>query len=81
MAELRGHVGGAWEADPLRAPVLSRTTLLPDTPHRFLVWPSSAYDLVRLDVFTAAWPGCGCTGHSRRKDWCRYAAAWPETAP
>jgi allantoicase len=25
--------------------------LLPDTPHRFRVRPSSAYDLVRLDVF------------------------------
>jgi allantoicase len=51
MAELRGHVGGAWEADPSWAPLLPRTSLLPDTPHRFRVRPSSAYDLVRLDVF------------------------------
>jgi allantoicase len=51
MAELRGHTGGAWEADSSWAPLLPRTPLLPDTPHRFRVRPSSAYDLVRLDVF------------------------------
>jgi len=51
MAELRGHVGGAWEADSSWAPLLPRTPLLPDTPHRFRVRPSPAYDLVRLDVF------------------------------
>ena len=51
LAELRGHVGGPWEADSSWAPLLPRTPLLPDTPHRFRVRPSSAYDLVRLDVF------------------------------
>jgi allantoicase len=51
MAALRGHVGGAWEADSSWAPLLPRTNLLPDTPHRFRVRPSSAHDLVRLDVF------------------------------
>jgi allantoicase len=51
MAALRGHIGGAWEADSSWAPLLPRTSLLPDTPHRFRVRPSSAYDLVRLDVF------------------------------
>jgi allantoicase len=51
MAALRGHIGGPWEADSSWAPLLPRTSLLPDTPHRFRVRPSSAYDLVRLDVF------------------------------
>ena len=51
LAEVRGHVGGAWGADSSWAPLLPRTPLLPDTPHRFRVRPSSAYDLVRLDVF------------------------------
>jgi allantoicase len=51
LAELRGHVGGAWEADSSWAPLLPRTPLLPDTPHRFRVRPPSAFDLVRLDVF------------------------------
>ncbi|HEY1670027.1 MAG TPA: allantoicase [Trebonia sp.] len=51
MAALRGHVGGPWEADSSWAPLLPRTPLLPDTPHRFRVSPSSAYDVVRLDVY------------------------------
>ncbi|MGH3291345.1 MAG: allantoicase [Trebonia sp.] len=51
MAALRGHIGGPWEADSSWVPLLPRTSLLPDTPHRFRVRPSSAYDLVRLDVF------------------------------
>jgi allantoicase len=51
MAALRGHVGGPWEADSSWAPLLPRTALRPDTPHRFRVRPSSAFDLVRLDVF------------------------------
>jgi allantoicase len=50
-AELRGHVGGPWEADSSWAPLLPRTELRPDTPHRFRVRPSPAYDLIRLDVF------------------------------
>jgi allantoicase len=37
--------GERWE------PLLPRTALLPDTPHRFRVRPSSPCDLVRLDVF------------------------------
>jgi allantoicase len=32
-------------------PLLERTPLLPDTPHRFLVGPAAPCDLVRLDVF------------------------------
>ena len=51
LAELRGHAGGAWEADSSWAPLLPRTSLLPDTPHRFRVRPSMACDLVRLDVY------------------------------
>jgi allantoicase len=50
-ASVRRHVGGAWEADSSWAPLLPRTPLLPDTPHRFRVAPSAACDLVRLDVF------------------------------
>src|SRR5258707_12784876 len=50
LAELRGHLGGPWEADSSWAPLLPRTPLLPDTPHRFRVRPQSAFDLVRLDV-------------------------------
>jgi allantoicase len=49
-AELRGHAGGDWELDSSWAPLLPRTRLLPDTPHRFRVRPSAAYDTVRLDV-------------------------------
>ena len=49
--ELRGHIGGEWELDSSWAPLLPRTPLLPDTPHRFRVQPASAYDVVRLDVF------------------------------
>jgi allantoicase len=44
-------VGGPWERDSSWAPLLPRTPLLPDTPHRFRVQPTSAYDVVRLDVF------------------------------
>ena len=51
LAELRGHAGGAWEADSSWAPLLPRTSLLPDTPHRFRVRPSMTCDLVRLDVY------------------------------
>jgi allantoicase len=51
MAEVRGHVGGDLAADSSWAPLLPRTPLLPDTPHRFRVRPSAPYDLVRLDVF------------------------------
>jgi allantoicase len=50
-ASVRRHAGGAWEADSSWAPLLPRTPLLPDTPHRFRVAPSAACDLVRLDVF------------------------------
>jgi allantoicase len=51
QAELRGHAGGDWEDDASWAPLLPRTALLPDTPHRFRVTPSAARELVRLDVF------------------------------
>jgi allantoicase len=50
-ASVRGHTGGPWEADASWAPLLPRTPLLPDTPHRFRVGPSAARDLARLDVF------------------------------
>jgi allantoicase len=56
-AELRGRLGDppepgyAPEADSPWEPLLPRTALLPDTPHRFRVRPASPCDLVRLDVF------------------------------
>ena len=82
MAELRGHVGGAWEADSSWAPVLPRTSLLPDTPHRFRVRPSSAYDLVRLDVF----PDGGVArlrlyGSLTPEGLAEVRRRWTETAP
>lgn len=82
MAELRGHVGGAWEADSSWGPVLPRTSLLPDTPHRFRVRPSSAYDLVRLDVF----PDGGVArlrlyGSLTPEGLAEVRRRWAETAP
>jgi allantoicase len=59
MAELRGSLsrGGAtgetiaWDDPSSWHPLLERTPLLPDTPHRFRVAASGPVDLVRLDVF------------------------------
>jgi allantoicase len=51
MGELRASAGGDWGDSSSWTPLLERTPLLPDTPHRFRVSPSSACDLVRLDVF------------------------------
>jgi allantoicase len=62
MAELRGYAGPAdgatagsaeeirWDAPAAWAPLLARTRLQPDTPHRFRVASSAPCDLVRLDV-------------------------------
>jgi allantoicase len=50
-ASVRAYGGGPWEADSSWAPLLPRTALLPDTPHRFRIEPPVACDLVRLDVF------------------------------
>ncbi len=82
LAELRGHVGGAWEADSSWAPLLPRTPLLPDTPHRFRVRPSSACDLVRLDVF----PDGGVArlrlyGSLTAEGLAQARRRWTETAP
>ena len=82
MAALRGHIGGPWEADSSWAPLLPRTSLLPDTPHRFLVRPSSAYDLVRLDVF----PDGGVArlrlyGSLTPEGLAEVRRRWAETAP
>jgi allantoicase len=53
QAELRGGAGGDWERDQDSswAPLLPRTALLPDTPHRFRLSPAAPCELVRLDVF------------------------------
>jgi allantoicase len=42
--------GPAWDDPSSWAPLLPRTPLLPDTPHRFRVSPADPHDLVRLDV-------------------------------
>lgn len=82
MAALRGYVGGAWEADSSWAPLLPRTRLLPDTPHRFRVRPSSAHDLVRLDVF----PDGGVArlrlyGSLTQEGMAEVGRRWAETTP
>jgi allantoicase len=60
MAELRGSLSaGGVSPDGVVAgddpsswhPLLERTPLLPDTPHRFRIASSVACDLIRLDVF------------------------------
>jgi allantoicase len=54
---LRGNAAGAMGEtvapdDPSRwHPLLARTPLLPDTPHRFRIASAAPCDLVRLDVF------------------------------
>jgi allantoicase len=50
-AELRASAGGDWGDPSAWAPLLPRTALLPDTPHRFRVTSADPCDLVRLDVF------------------------------
>jgi allantoicase len=51
QAELCGQAGPGWQQESPWAPLLPRTALLPDTPHRFRVPPSAPCGLVRLDVF------------------------------
>jgi allantoicase len=67
MAEVRGSLSAgratgenadaatdqtiAWDEPSSWRPLLERTPLLPDTPHRFRVAPAAPCDLVRLDVF------------------------------
>jgi allantoicase len=59
MAELRGALSGAgasgetvsWDEPSSWHPLLERTPLLPDTPHRFRIASAAPCDLVRLDVF------------------------------
>jgi allantoicase len=59
MAELRGSLRAASERDESNPwdepswwnPLLERTSLLPDTPHRFRIASCGPVDLVRLDVF------------------------------
>ncbi len=82
MAAVRGHVGGDLAADSSWAPLLPRTPLLPDTPHRFRVLPSAAYDLVRLDIF----PDGGVArlrlhGSLTPEGLAEVRRRWAETAP
>jgi len=50
-ASVRAYAGGDLAADSSWAPLLPRTPLLPDTPHRFRVEPPAPCELARLDVF------------------------------
>jgi allantoicase len=57
QASVRGYAGPAdgnidiaWDDPAAWSPLLPRTSLLPDTPHRFRVSSSAPCDLVRLDV-------------------------------
>jgi allantoicase len=58
-AEIRGALtadgatgeAGSWDDPASWHPLLQRTPLLPDTPHRFRVAPTAPCDIVRLDVF------------------------------
>jgi allantoicase len=59
LAQVRGSLSGtgaagetmAWDDPSSWRPLLERTPLLPDTPHRFRIAASAPCDLVRLDVF------------------------------
>jgi allantoicase len=81
-AAVRAHAGGGLEADSSWLPLLPRTPLLPDTPHRFRVRPSAAFDLVRLDVF----PDGGVArlrlyGSLTPEGLAEVRRRWAETAP
>jgi allantoicase len=81
-ASVRAHASGAWEDDSSWAPLLPRTPLLPDTPHRFRVAPPAACDLVRLDVF----PDGGVArlrlhGSLTPEGLAEVRRRWAETAP
>ena len=63
-------------------PLLQRTPLLPDTPHRFRVPPAASCDLVRLDVF----PDGGVArlrlyGSLTAEGLTQVRRRWAETAP
>jgi allantoicase len=59
MAELRGSLSAGLSSDGVLTgddpsswhPLLERTPLLPDTPHRFRIAASAPCEIVRLDVF------------------------------
>ena len=54
-AEVRGALAGGetarWDEPSSWRPLLARTPLLPDTPHRFRIAAATPCDVVRLDVF------------------------------
>jgi allantoicase len=93
MAEVRGYAGrapdggtpdggAAWDDPSSWAPLLPRTRLLPDTPHRFRVSSADAHDLVRLDVL----PDGGVArlrlyGSLTGEGLARLRERWAQTAP
>ena len=82
MASVRAYAGGDLAADSSWVPLLPRTALLPDTPHRFRVQPPAACDMVRLDVF----PDGGVArlrlhGSLTPEGLARVRRRWAETTP
>jgi allantoicase len=90
MAELRGSLRAADKTDESNrrdepsswTPLLKRTPLLPDTPHRFRIGTSGPVDLVRLDVF----PDGGVArlrlyGSLTPEGLAQIRLRWAETAP
>jgi allantoicase len=90
MAELRGSLRAAnktdesnpWDEPSLWNPLLKRTSLLPDTPHRFRIASCGPVDMVRLDVF----PDGGVArlrlyGSLTAEGLTEVRRRWAETAP
>jgi hypothetical protein len=72
----------AWNEPSSWHPLLERTPLLPDTPHRFRIGPADPCDLVRLDVF----PDGGVArlrlyGSLTPEGLAQIRRRWAETAP
>jgi allantoicase len=72
----------AWDDPASWHPLLERTPLLPDTPHRFRIASSAPCDLVRLDVF----PDGGVArlrlyGSLTPEGLAQLRRRWAETAP
>ncbi len=72
----------AWDEPSSWRPLLERTPLLPDTPHRFRVAAAAPCDLVRLDVF----PDGGVArlrlyGSLTAEGLAQVGRRWAQTAP
>jgi allantoicase len=81
-AQLLGQADVAVDPESSWVPLLPRTPLLPDTPHRFRVSPGTAYQRVRLDVY----PDGGVArlrlpGSLTARGLAEVRRRWAETAP